>query len=324
MKKLNLIFLLLLISYFDCFSENSIQINWKVGETKQVTVTSKVQQFENGITLIDTSVISYLDLTVLEFKNQTYKIQVLQRNLMKDLGCKLDSNFLNKISNKEPLLLEFFVNKDSLTAELIDSVSYLKAVDDSYHEISEQLEKENSERFNNNKNELKGLHIFLRQNAKGAISILDLILETYKNQFSFNDTLKVIESIENPFNSEKLIIAKKKVIAEKISKSVQRINITKEYDFNFSESITSTLSETANEIVENLAIDEEITEPLNGIDEMMKSLMSRFEFEGNETTIINLNTKSNWPDEVFKKINLGIATSSKKTNISAMLTLKIE
>ena len=74
MKKLNLIFLLLLISYFDCFSENSIQINWKVGETKQVTVTSKGQQFENGITLIDTSVISYLDLTDLEFKNHVIKL----------------------------------------------------------------------------------------------------------------------------------------------------------------------------------------------------------------------------------------------------------
>lgn len=321
MRKFGLLLTFILIGSFG-FSQQTQKPDWKAGDTKQIVMTLSGKEINNGITTKDTTILSKSQLTVLEANGENYKIHFKTDNQLINSGRHFYPELSDKISENTDLSMHIKVYKDSLSSEILDTIGYNQALDASYEEILGILKTYTPERFDSAKIELDKLHSSLKEKSE-ATHLIDLLLDSYKVHYSEIDTVITTDSLPNPFNQTRFIGARVKTHVEKKSKNNYLIVAEKEYIIDVYKDLLSGLTDQLTSTMKKMSADEDNTNITDQMQEMYRTLIDSWEFEGYETFIIERN-KTNWPVSLSKKTELHIQVPNKESKVLIEISIEIK
>ena len=322
MKTINLLILLLSISS-SSFSQKKVhQVEWKEGESKQVILYLSGKEIKDGKTIKDTSLVSKNVLYVKEVTDSNYFIQIITENQLVKLGKYYYEDVSNEMGSSMNFELDIKIVKDSLVSTVLNEREYHKKLSKTRDEVLEILKNKSPDKLEQATIQLDELYSGLEQKSE-ASHIIDLILNSYKVEYSKADTLFTTDTIANPFNLQSFNGAKVKtyVVATKEPETFN-IVVEQSYDFEAYKDLISVLSNQTSNIVGKIIKDEGNHEVVNELYAMLEQQMKSIEFNAAASTIITRKLNSNWPIKILKESELKMKT--KRGKVGALIDIIIE
>lgn len=323
MRSISFLILLLLNSLSSGFSQEIIQkVDWKEGESKQITLQLNSKEIKNGTTTLDTTWTLRSEILVREITDSCYLVNFKTENQLVNLGCTYYPQLLNELSNNRNLEIEIKITKDSMVSEIMNKGEYDTNLSKTRDEILKILKTKAPEKVDLAAIQIDTLLISLKQKSE-ALQIVDLILNSYKYNYSFADTLITTDSVANPFKLQNFNGAKMKTYVQKWKDSdTFNIVVKKSYDFDAYKDLMLGLTNHVMGPVKKMvadSIDSETGIEMNG---MFDTLLNSFCFGASESLIITRHANSNWPVKLLKKTDLKVTAVNQVS--TGMIDILIE
>ena len=325
MRSISFLILFFLNSISSTFSQEIIQkVDWKEGESKQITIQLNSKEIKNGKTTMDTTLISRSEIFVREITDSCYLIKFKTENQLVNLGLTYYHGLMNELSNNRNLEIDIKINKDSMVSEIMNKGEYDTNLNKTRDQIIEILKIRAPEKVDLAAIQLDKLLISLKQKSE-ALQTIDFILDSYKIKYSFADTLITTDSKANPFKLQNFNGAKVKTYIQKMKGSnTFNIVVKRDYDFDAYKDLMLGLSNQVMGTVGKMVSDNGDSNAGSQIDGMFNTLLNLFKFEASEYLIITRQVDSNWPIKLLKKIDLKAIAANQKSTVLIDLLIEIK
>ena len=313
MKNICVLILLLTISSHN-FSQVIVQnIDWRVGDLKYITAEVKGKVTENGVVKKDTAMFSRSELLVNEESDSCYIIHIKTDNQLLELGHKFYEGLLEDYTNSAFMEFDVKVSKDSLSTEVLNKKELDESLCKTRDEIVEILIAKvphKSEQATAQLNEL----LPLIQQKEGLLNLLDLIIQSYKIEYSNTDTLFTTDSVANPFNLQHFNGATLKTYTEKSDvPGAFNIVVEKGYDFEAYKNLISQMANQAVGVVGDVIDSKDYSNTMNKMGEVFSTLLRSYEFGASDSFVVTRKIEQNWPIRISHKTDLKIKSNSNES-----------
>lgn len=322
MKKSLLLIILLTISTF-CFSQKTLSLKWKVGDSKNITMNlhSKIINGDNNP--VDSILVTKSKLTIEDENKNSYKIKLDTYNQLINFGLLHYPDLLKENSINENLTSNYVFYKDSLYYEILDRAGYEKALKSTYDSILLIFDSNSIENIDSLKVELTELFNSLKEKSE-AMHILDVLVETYETKFSKNDTIFSTDSIVSPLNGNRFLTTKEKTFINKKSKKINEIKVEKECVFDIEKDLLPDLKNQIKEMFKTMTENVDTTEINSQMQTIINSIVDSYKFDGSELFTIAKSKKSNWPSRISKEAIYEINNAAIKSEMMINISIEIK
>lgn len=323
MKNTSFLILLFLISIRSSFSQEITQkVNWKKGESKQITIQLNGKEIKNGTTTMDTTLTSRSEIFITENTDSCYLVKFKTGNQLVNLGCTYYPGLMQEFSKNRNFNIDIKINKDSMVSEIMNKGEYDNTLSNTRDKIIEILKIKAPDKVDLAAIQLDKLLISLKQKSE-ALETIDFILDSYKIKYSFADTLVTTDSKANPFKLQNFNGAKVITYVQKKKDSdTFNIVVKKNYDFDAYKNLMLGLSNQAMGTMEKMIPSNSDSTANGQIAGMFNILFNSFKFGATEAVIITRKLNSNWPIKILKKKDLDVTTANQKS--AGLISMLIE
>ena len=125
MRRISFLILFFLNNISPSFSQEIIQkVDWKEGESKQITLQLNGKEIKNGKTTWDTTLTLRSEILVREITDSCYLVNFKTENQLVNLGCTYYHQLINELSNNRNLEIDIKIIKDSMVSEIMSKGEY--------------------------------------------------------------------------------------------------------------------------------------------------------------------------------------------------------
>ncbi|MGM0620210.1 MAG: hypothetical protein ACQETJ_04120 [Bacteroidota bacterium] len=314
MKKHYLFLILLLTIYSTGFCQQFAQeMDWKEGETKQISIQLSGKEIKNGKSVKDTTLTSESEIIISSVTDSSYFIKFKTENQLVNSGSNYYKNLLNELSDNQSFEIDIKIKKDSLTPEIINSKEYEANLNKSRVEILNILKNKTPEKLHEATVQLNELSSSLESKSE-ALHIIDLLLYSYKIQYSFTDTLFAMDTSANPFKLQNFNGAEVKTYVTKASDS-KNYNIVEEKSFDF-KAYKDLLAGASNQVsgtIDKMVADTSATQITDQMNGMFSALLNSIDFGASEKLTVTRKLDSGWPVKLLRKTDLKISAPNNES-----------
>jgi len=309
MKSLYLLILLFLTTSSLSFSQVIVpKIDWKKGESKKITMKLNGKEIKNGTTSKDTTFTTKSELFVQEITDSSYIVKFTTENQLVKAGSVYYKGLEKELSDNRNLDVDVIVNKKSMVSEMINKEEHDFNLSKIHSEIIEILKAKAPEKVNQATIQLDEILKSFTDKSE-ALHTLDFILESYRVNYSFSDTLITLDSIANPFKLQNFNGAKVKTYTKKYTDTYD-VFIEMSYDFDAYKKLLSAASNNVVGIVGSMLDDNDSQNTMVEMSKVLNMLYASNEFEASDSFIITRKNDLNWPLKINKEVDLKLTNNN--------------
>ena len=312
MKRINL-FLLASLVYVAAFSQNkTMSINWKAGETKQISMIFSGKEIEHDKVGLDTSFAFEGELLVKNELPNEYIISMNEMNMLESAGSIFYKNLPQEISVTS-LVSEISIDKNAFTVTQLNQADYNASIQKSYDEILKILAEKVPEKLDKATQTLTDIKKGQQQNSTTS-QIVELILDSYKFNYSEKDTIFADDPGSNPMKLPGFPGAKVMTYVQPSGKKgTSNIVIERIYNSDLYKNMMSGVTQQVSGAIGNIADTNDDSAVKNQMEEAMKQMMSMMDINISDKTVVTRSETSNWPSKITKDINMNMMAGGSKS-----------
>ncbi|WP_139279668.1 hypothetical protein [Tangfeifania diversioriginum] len=288
-------------------------MDWKEGETKQISIQLSGQEIKNGKSVKDTTLTTESKIIISSVTDSSYFIKLKTENQLINLGSSYYNDLLNEFSGNQSFEIDIKIKKDSLTSEIINSKEYKANLNKSRAEILNILKNKTPEKLHEATVQLNELSSSLESKSE-ALQIIDLLLYSYKIHYSFTDTLYTMDAMANPFKLQHFNGAEVKTYVIKSADSTN-YNIVEEKSFDF-KAYKDLLAGASNQVsgtIDKMVADTSTTQITDQMNRMFSALLNSMDFGASEKLTVTRKLDSSWPVKLLRKTEFKISAPTNKS-----------
>jgi hypothetical protein len=293
------LFISSLVSYCQIYNFSP---NWKVGDSKKISITQAESEFENGKLIASTSTNNEAEIKVLKVTADSYLVEITMENQAMIAAASFYEKLGEELKEYRDLRLLYQVNRSTAKAELQNWEEVKDFIDKSFEQITSLLEeKVPDEAFFVGLVFMPIKEIFKsKENVEAYVQeSIGFLLSPFNKDFKLGETLTVVEISNNPFKPTEKIEVTNLFTLESVDTQSKVCTINHETKIDLSKFIEMMRSMMM-KMAESMGVDEEDTaKKTQELDE--------FNLDMKSNQVITFDYNSTW---VTKVVTTGIVTGS--------------
>lgn len=312
-------FVVFILTKLSVSGQETNKLAWETGEEKDIKLSVTATEIEQGEIKLDTNYVTQSKIIVKQQNDSSLVLVYSMGNRFMDLGSKYYKKIKNDKLIDNYFDLQLMVDKFLLSSELLNKDEYQSVLKENHKKVVTSLTLNAPESLPESINQMNKL---LSEMLKDTdLDVFELILSTYKIEYSFGDSIVKRDSSLNPFNLKNFNGAEITTYATEPDRK-KRFTIKVETGYNFEE-YKKTLHKVMSNFNSSIKSVDNSDEVNSKIDEMYSRMLSEIDFDASQSTEINCNLDSGCPSKISRKTILGVNSPDKQAKIIIDLNIDI-
>ncbi|SFC10540.1 hypothetical protein SAMN04487907_102259 [Zunongwangia mangrovi] len=324
MRKLLLVFILgSLLSCGRSSTDFSPKINWKVGETKNLTISVYAKEIHNSKILKDSTFTLHASIVVNEVKNDSYFVDFELKNPLVLLAKNYDKKIESKLKDFKTIKAKLKLGKQSLESCLVSEVQYTSSIVASKKVIIEMLNINTPEKLAEAEKAISSTEEELIK-TKMILQIPDLLLKSYTINYSVQDTITTIDTTANPFDLEQFKQATRKTYVQNGKNETFTVVSETKYDFGaYKKQIENLKNKMLTEVAKD-STEKQVAQTTNLADAYFTNLAMVYDLDASDKIEIARSKSDNWPKHIVRYSMLSMENSDLNSKAIVKININIE
>jgi hypothetical protein len=321
MKKITILFAFLIV-ITSTFAQKKGYLflpKWNVGEQKTASIVSQETEYKNGKLISDTTIYLPMEMIVLKDNPNDYSLKIIYENIALRSVIKLYDKIGEDLPKYKNMELIYKVDKKTGKSELENWKEVKNFMNQSFDQITTLLKKKAPEMAGFAKmafDPIKNMYKDKKSMEGYMTNEIGYLLFPYGKKFIIGDTLKTIETCQNPFNPMDSIKQTTLSYLSNMSdsKNTCDINVSEILDLKEFSKMMKTMMES---LAKSFGVaDSSKAKAGKAIDDI--------KFDMTNLTTITFDTKSTWASKIVKNVIVTVSEPKGKTEkiVKSTITIK--